>query len=308
MHPNPVLPSHGPLTLENAIRVTAKAFTAANLDFGHGTDNALDEASWLLMFALGLPVDTAPDYQQEIRESARQRCNDLIDRRMGERIPLAYLTGTAWFAGHEFLCDERALVPRSPLAEFIVADFFGLFQDPGSVIPKPPLTILDLCTGGGCIGISCALAVPEATVVCSDLSKEALALAQANVAKHELQGRVQLIESNLFDNISGRFDLIISNPPYVDAADIASMPDEFHAEPLMGLEAGIDGLDLVRVMMRDAPNHLSDRGWMVVEVGNSQPAMEQAYPNAGLTWLEFSYGGHGIFAVPAANLEPKLKT
>jgi len=302
MHPNPVLPTHGPLTLENAIRTAAKAFDAANLDFGHGTDNALDEASWLLMHAIGLPVEQAPDYQQDISAKDRQRCNELIGRRISERVPLAYLTGSAWFAGHEFFCDERALVPRSPLAEFIQTDFFGLFQDPGSVIPRPPLRILDLCTGGGCIGITCALAVPEAHVVCSDLSEEALALAVRNVEKHELQNRVELIASDLFENISGEFDLIISNPPYVDAADIASMPEEFHAEPLMGLEAGEDGLDLVRLMMRDAQKHLSNRGWMVVEVGNSQPAMEQAYPNTGLTWLEFSHGGHGIFAVPRAEL------
>jgi len=304
MHSIPVLPTHGPLTLENAIRAAAEAFDAANLDFGHGTDNALDEASWLLMHAMGLPVEQAPDYQQDISAKERQRCNDLIHRRISERIPLAYLTGSAWFAGYEFFCDERALVPRSPLAEFIQEDFFGLFQDSGSVISKPPLRILDLCTGGGCIGISCALAVPEAHVVCSDLSEDALALAGRNVEKHQLQDRVDLVASNLFENVSGEFDLIISNPPYVDAADIASMPDEFHAEPLMGLEAGEDGLDLVRIMMRDAPKHLSNRGWMVVEVGNSQPAMEQAYPNTGLTWLEFSLGGHGIFAVPRAELLP----
>lgn len=302
MHPNPVLPTHGALTLENAIRVTAKAFEAADLDYGHGTDNALDEASWLLMHVLGLPVDQAPDYQQAVSVTDRARCDDFINRRINERTPVAYLTGSAWFAGYEFLCDDRALVPRSPLAEFIQSDFFGLFHDPGSVISKPPLRILDLCTGGGCIGITCALTVPEATVVCSDLSKDALALARSNVEKHKLQDRVQLVESDLFDNITDKFDLIISNPPYVDAADIAAMPDEFHAEPLMGLAAGDDGLDLVRVMMRDAPKYLSDRGWMVVEVGNSQPAMEQAYPDSGLTWLEFSYGGDGIFAVPRSRL------
>jgi len=302
MPPTPVLPTQGPLTLEKAIRVTAKAFDAANLDFGHGTDNAVDEASWLLMHAMGLPVDQAPDYQQAISASDRVRCDELINRRIHERIPLAYLTGSAWFAGHEFFCDPRALVPRSPLAEFIQSDFFGLFQDPASILSQPPLRILDLCTGGGCIGLSCALAVPDAQVVCSDLSKDALALARSNVEKHHLHDRVELIESDLFNNINGIFDLIISNPPYVDAADIAAMPDEFHAEPLMGLAAGDDGLDLVRVMMRDAPKHLSDRGWMVVEVGNSQPAMEQAYPNSGLTWLEFTYGGGGVFAVPRAEL------
>ncbi len=299
MHSNPVLPPHGPLTLENAIRATAKAFDAANLDYGHGTDNALDEASWLLLHALDLPVDVAPDYGQPVTEGQRRHCNTLINRRLAERIPLAYITGSAWFAGHEFFCDERALVPRSPLAEFINSDFFGLFQKPESLVISPPQRILDLCTGGGCIGISCALALPEAYVVCADLSKEALALAKKNIEKHAVQDRVQIIESDLFERIDGQFDLIISNPPYVDEDDIASMPDEFHAEPMMGLAAGKDGLDLVRVMMRDAPNHLTEQGWMVVEVGNSQPAMQANFPNAGLTWLEFSNGGHGIFAVPA---------
>ncbi len=302
MHPNPVLSPHGPLTLEQAIRAAANAFEKAELNYGHGTDNALDEASWLLLHVLELPVDQAPDYAQSVAESQRLQCNQMIHRRINERVPVAYLTGTAWFAGHEFLCDERALVPRSPLAEFINLDFFGLFQSAGSVLATPPQRILDLCTGGGCIGISCALAQTDAQVVCSDLSPDALALAQANVEKHALQDRVRVLQSDLFENVEGRFDLIVSNPPYVDDEDIASMPEEFHQEPMLGLAAGNDGLDLVRVIMKDAPKHLSPRGWLVVEVGNSQQAMEKAYPNLELIWLEFSQGGHGIFAVPAKSL------
>lgn len=293
---------HGPLTVEQAIRTAAAAFDAAGLNYGHGTDNALDEASWLLMYVLGIPVDQAPNYAQPIAESQRSACNKLIARRISERVPVAYLTGRAWFAGHEFFCDERALVPRSPMAEFINSEYFGLFQSDGSVIANPPTRILDLCTGGGCIGISCALAEPNCEVVCSDVSPEALGLATKNIAKHGLQQRVSVVESDLFAHVQGRFDLIVSNPPYVDADDIAAMPKEFHAEPMLGLAAGKDGLDLVRVMIEQAPKHLTERGWLVVEVGNSQPAMENAYKQLSLSWLEFSQGGHGIFAIDAANL------
>jgi len=305
MTSNPILPLHGKLTLEQAIRSTAAAFEAEQLNYGHGTDNPLDEASWLIMHALQLPVDQAPDYSQTIAEPQRLHCNELIHRRINERVPVAYLTGSAWFAGHEFYCDERALVPRSPLAEFINNDFFGLFNAEKAVIATPPSRVLDLCTGGGCIGISCALALPDATVVCSDVSPEALALARTNVEKHQLSDRVTLIESDLFQQIDGEFDLIISNPPYVDASDIASMPKEFHAEPLLGLAAGRDGLDLVRIMMQEASSHLTDRGWLVVEVGNSEPAMEAAYADIGLSWLEFSQGGQGVFALPASALKGK---
>ena len=297
-----VLPLHGPLTLEQAIRAVAKAFEAASLNYGHGTDNALDEASWLLMHVLGLPVDQPPNYAQSIAESQRAQGNELIERRIRERVPVAYLTGRAWFAGHEFYCDERALVPRSPLAEFINNDFFGLFQNEHSVLSNPPARILDLCTGGGCIGISCALATSGCEVVCSDISKEALELAATNVEKHHLQDRVSLVESDLFTDIDGRYDLIVTNPPYVDANDIAAMPEEFHAEPMLGLAAGRDGLDLVRTMIEQAPEHLTEHGWLVVEVGNSQRAMEKAYEHLPLSWLEFSYGGHGVFAINAKKL------
>jgi len=293
---------HGPLSLEEAIRTVAAAFEAAGLNFGHGTDNSLDEASWLLMHVLGIPVDQPPNYALQIAESQRSACNELITRRISERLPAAYLTGRAWFAGHEFLCDDRALVPRSPLAEFINSEYFGLFQSEGSVLSNPPVRVLDLCTGGGCIGISCALAEPLCEVVCSDISPAALALATTNIAKHGLQQRVSVVESDLFARIEGRFDLIISNPPYVDADDIAAMPKEFHAEPMLGLAAGNDGLDLVRVMIRQARKHLTERGWLVVEVGNSQPAMERTYHQLPLNWLKFSHGGHGVFAIDAANL------
>ncbi len=302
MLPHPVLPAQGSLSLEQSIWRTAAAFEAANLDFGHGTDNPLDEASWLIMHVMELRVDRPPDYSQSVSADRRQACNTLIERRISERIPLAYLIGKAWFAGHEFFCDERALVPRSPLAEFINADFFDLYRELGSVLTQPPQRILDLCTGGGCIGISCALAVPECRVVCSDVSTDALDLARSNVAKHDLADRVSLVESDLFQSIEGKFDLIISNPPYVDAHDIDNMPDEFRAEPILGLAAGDDGLDLVRTIVAEAGKYLTPRGWLVVEVGNSQPAAQAAFETLGLTWLEFDHGGGGIFQLPASSL------
>ncbi len=302
MQPKPVLPPTGPLTLEQAIKTAAQAFDRSGLSYGHGTDNAQDEATWLLLHALGLPVYEAPDYSQEVSVAVRELCNTLLQKRILERIPAAYLTGTAWFAGHEFFCDERALVPRSPLAEFIMDDYFGLFQDEGSVISNPPVNILDLCTGGGCIGIACALHNPEAYVTCSDISEEALQLARSNIAKHHLSDRVRAVQSDVLSGIDGTFDLIVSNPPYVDAADINSMPEEFHAEPLLGLAAGPDGLDLVHTLLKQATRHLSARGWLVVEVGNSQPAMQRAYPNLPLSWLDFSIGGHGVFAISQTDL------
>jgi len=302
MESEPVLPLHGSLQLEQAVRMTAQAFESAGLNYGHGTDNALDEASWLLLYGLDLPVHLAPDYTQSLAEPQRRRCNQLIHRRIQERIPVAYITGSAWFGGHEFYCDERALVPRSPLAEFIAQDFFGLFTEAGSVLSSPPGAILDLCCGGGCIGITCALTLPQAAVVCADISPEALLLAASNVSKHQVEGRVTLCESDVFSRVTGRFDLIISNPPYVDACDIAAMPEEFHAEPMIGLAAGDDGLDLVHTIMQQATHYLNDDGWLVVEVGNSQAAMMAAYSHLPLTWLEFSHAGQGVFAISASAL------
>jgi len=214
-----------------------------------------------------------------------------VTRRIVERIPAAYITGTAWFAGLSFRADARALVPRSPLAEFILNDFFNL-SDPLKVN-----SILDLCTGGGCIAIACAVQLPHAKVEASDLSKQALSLAADNVADHQLQTRVSLFESALFEKLTGTYDLIISNPPYVDDKDIRDMGREFEHEPLMGLAAGNDGLDLVRVILHQAAGYMNDDALLVVEVGNSAPTLENAYPNVPFLWLEFDNGGTGVFAV-----------
>lgn len=290
-----VLSLTGPLTLEAAIRRTAAAFDAAALSYGHGTDNAIDEASWLLLHALGLSVAAAPDYSTRLSLAERRSCNILINRRIEKRLPVAYLTGTAWFAGHEFYSDTRALVPRSPLAEFINQHFYGR-------VSGRSMRILDLCTGGGCIAIACAHAVPGASVVASDISTDALSLAAENVALHTLEGRVELLHGSLFEPVTGRFNLIISNPPYVDASDIASMPEEFRHEPLLGLAAGADGLDLVRTMLLEAADYLTEQGVLVVEVGNSAAALVASFPAVPFDWLEFTNGGAGVFLLDHATL------
>lgn len=291
-----VLRSGMQIDVEQAIRGAAAAFEEHHLVFGHGTDDAISEASWLVLHAMSLSPLQAPDYKQQLTEAQIQQCNSLIARRINERIPAAYITGSTWFAGLSFKADSRALVPRSPLAEFIVNDFFELIN------PHDVNAVLDLCTGGGCIGIACAVYLAHAQVDASDLSAEALSLAAENVALHEMQDRMNLIKSDLFDNVQKRYDLIISNPPYVDANDIDAMSKEFEHEPLMGLAAGKDGLDLVRHMLHEAADYLTENGLLVVEVGNSAQALEDTYPEVPFLWLEFESGGSGIFAISAKEL------
>ncbi|MFK7995360.1 MAG: 50S ribosomal protein L3 N(5)-glutamine methyltransferase [Granulosicoccus sp.] len=288
---DPILPVTKIYTIETAIRAAALQFERKALYYGHGTDTAIDEASWLILHAMQLSPAQAPEYSAELSETQLNACNTLLQRRIDERVPAAYLTGQAWFAGHQFLCDHRALVPRSPLAEFINHQFYGLLDE----VDRP--VILDLCTGGGCIAIACAHAVPSALVHASDISSDALALAKENVDLHGMQDRVQLFEGSLFDSLNSRYDLIISNPPYVDARDIAAMPIEFSHEPMLGLAAGDDGLDLVRIMLQTAADYLKPGGALIVEVGNSWQALEQAYPQIEFDWLEFANGGDGVFIV-----------
>lgn len=284
-----VLPPDQSYTIESAIRTAAACFDRERLCYGHGTDSSIDEASWIVLDAMGLSPQHRPDYSQQLDSDQLAACNSLLHRRVSERIPAAYLTGKAWFAGHEFIADSRALVPRSPLAEFINDDFFGILE--GVATPR----VLDLCTGGGCIAIACAHALPGSVVDASDLSGDALSLARENVALHRLQDRVQLLQGSLFDPIHKRYDLIVSNPPYVDAGDIAAMTEEFRHEPILGLAAGSDGLDLVRIMLSEAADYLTPDGYLVVEVGNSWQALERAYPDTDFAWLEFANGGIGVF-------------
>lgn len=292
-----VLSPDRPYTIESAIRVAAEQFEQCGLCFGHGTATAFDEASWLVLHAIGnSPID-APDYSQVLRTGQISACNELLTRRISERMPAAYLTGRAWFAGHEFVSDQRALVPRSPLAEFIVENFYGLLDG----IHQP--AVLDLCTGSGCIAIACAHALPDSVVHASDLSPQALALARENICLHDMKQRIGLFEGSLFEPITERYDLIISNPPYVDAKDMDAMPAEFSHEPAMGLAAGDDGLDLVHIMLQQAADHLSENGYLIVEVGNSWQALLDAYPLLDFNWLEFDQGGDGVFMLEREQLK-----
>jgi len=279
----------------------ASQFTEAGLHFGHGTDNAWDEALVLLTWSIHQSWENFDKIQHaRLTESERRRVYELYARRINERIPAAYLTGVAWFAGYPYKVNEDVLVPRSPIAELILKQFQPWLQE-------SPVTVLDLCTGSACIGIACAHEFADAQVVVSDLSEEALVVARKNIEFHQLGERVRAIKSDGFDQLTGqKFDLIVSNPPYVDAGDIASMPKEFHAEPPIGLASGVDGLDITRRILSEASNMLTENGWLVVEVGNSWPALEAAFPNVPFVWPEFEFGGHGVFVLSRQQLVESL--
>ena len=282
-------------TLRDYIRWAVSRFHAEDLFFGHGADNAWDEARMLVLGALRLPYEIADGYLDcRLEDDEGALLRELIGRRIDERTPTAYLLGEAWFGGLPFIVDERVLVPRSPIAELIAEHF-----EPW--LPAEPARILDLCTGSGCIGIACAFEFPGAEVVLADLSFDALEVANENIERRDLEDRVYTVQGDGFAGLpQQRFDLIVSNPPYVDAEDFADMPAEYHHEPAMGLACGEDGLDLVRRMLAEAADHLTEKGILVVEMGNSRVHVEALYPEVDFTWMEFRYGGHGVFLLAAA--------
>ena len=279
-------------TIIDFIRYGASRFGAAGLSFGHSYDNALDEATQLVLHALHLPHDIGPAYgQARLLAEEKQAVLALFQRRIDERIPACYLTGEAWFAGLSFKSDPRALVPRSPIAELIESGFEPWLG--GREVHRA----LDLCTGSGCIGIAMAHYQPEWEVDCVDLSDDALALAAENVARLEARN-VRLLKSDLFSALDGEvYDLIVSNPPYVTHAETDALPPEYAHEPEMGLRAGDDGLDLVLEILRDAPAHLSAEGLLVCEVGESEHALVDLLPELPFAWVEFKVGQMGIFVI-----------
>jgi ribosomal protein L3 glutamine methyltransferase len=277
----------------------ADRFDRTGLVFGHGTDNALDEAACLVLHALRIGYDQAEHVlDTAITANERLRVEQLLERRITSRKPAAYLLREAWFANLPFYVDERVLVPRSPIAELIEAQFSPWVR------PQQVVEILDICTGSGCIGIACAYAFPDAVVELTDLSGGALAVAQENIRRHRLEKRVHAVKSDLFAALPGRvYDIIVANPPYVPADEMQQLAPEFAHEPSMGLQAGDDGLDVVIQILQQAASHLRDNGILVVEVGHTQEQLLACYPQVPFMWFEFEFGGSGVFMLESAQLK-----
>jgi ribosomal protein L3 glutamine methyltransferase len=286
-------------TVRDYLRYAVSRFNAAGLFFGHGSDNAWDEAVYLTLHTLNLPLDRLePFLDARLLTSERAALLDIYRRRCEDRLPAAYLTNEAWLGEHRFYVDDRVIVPRSFIAELLHEQFSPWVEDPWAIG-----SALDLCTGSGCLAILTALAFPEAQVDAVDLSKEAISVAERNVAEYELSERIEIIQSDAFANLQGRrYDLIISNPPYVNADSVAALPPEYLHEPVMALGSGQDGLDFTRIILREAKRHLNPDGLLVVEIGHNRAELEAAYPTLPFTWLDTAAGDEFVFLLHAADL------
>nr|VFJ78772.1 MAG: [LSU ribosomal protein L3P]-glutamine N5-methyltransferase [Candidatus Kentron sp. FW] len=291
-------------TALDLVRWGTSRFNEAEIFFGHGTDNAVDEALVLVRHGLHLPPDIPTELLRgRLTRKEKQTILKLFSRRVAERIPAAYLTREAWFAGLRLYVDERVLIPRSPIAEWIERGFAPWMEDTDGV-----RRILDLGTGSGCLAIAAALAFPESHVDAVDISSDAIDVARQNIRDHGVDDRIRVIESDLFAAtvLEGPYDIILSNPPYVDAEEIAAMPPEYHHEPRIGLAAGTDGLACVTPIVRDAVRFLAPKGILVIEVGTSRLALERTFPELSLVWLALESGGENVFLVTAEDLRNAL--
>ena len=283
------------VTIRDFIRFTVSCLRSADVHVGHGSEDHFAEASALVMQTLSLQWSAdAEILDAKLLRSEKQAIVDLIDKRINERTPLGYLLNLSYFCGHPFYVDERVLIPRSPIAE-LIEDRFAQWLE------NEPQRILDLCTGSGCIAIALAYVYPDAIIDAADISLDALSVAAVNVEHHQVAAEnVNLIESDLFSKLPNqRYDLIVSNPPYVDAEDMADLPEEYQREPELALAAGVDGLDIVRKMLAEAADFLTEDGLLVVEVGNSEWALAQSFPEVEFDWVEFKRGGSGVFVLTA---------
>jgi ribosomal protein L3 glutamine methyltransferase len=294
------------VTIRDWLRYAVSRFNAAGLAYGHGTERPLDEAAFLVLAALDLePDDLDPWLEARLTRPERARIDALIEARVTTRRPAPYLVGRAYIRGHRFRCDERAIVPRSYIGELLC----DLMEEGADFPPLPgggqPARILDLCTGGGSLAILAALAFPDARVDAVDISPEALSLAAENVADHAVADRVRLLQGDLFAPVTGtRYDLIVSNPPYVTEAAVAAFPPEHRAEPLLAHAAGADGLDIVQRILTEAGKHLAADGQIVVEVGTGGPAVAAAFPDLPFMWLDTASSEGEVLALPASALAP----
>ncbi|WP_392561864.1 50S ribosomal protein L3 N(5)-glutamine methyltransferase [Orbus sturtevantii] len=284
-------------TIQDFIRWAASLFNRSDIYYGHGSNNAIDEAKLLVLPSLNLPLTIPAEfYAANLTLDEKQTIIDNVTARIEQHIPTPYLTNMAWFCGHQFYVDERVLIPRSPIGELIQNHLVG-------IIDFEPRNILDLCTGSGCIGIACAYEYQDAQVDVADISIEALEVAQINIESHQLSHRVLPILSDLFNDLPDvQYDVIISNPPYVDQDDMDDLPSEFKIEPDLALAAGHDGLDIVKRILKQSAEHLSKFGVLICEVGNSSVALQEQYPQIPFKWLTFKHGGDGVFMLTKKQL------
>lgn len=286
-------------TLRDMLRFGVSRFTEAGLFFGHGSDNAWDEAAYLLLHTLHLPIDRLePFMDARLTSSERADVLEIIGRRISERLPAAYLTNEAWLGDCRFYVDQRVIVPRSHIAELLREQLSPWVEDPWAI-----RNVLDMCTGSGCLAILAAHAFPEAKVDGVDISPDALVVARRNVDDYDLAARLRLTESNAFGALEGKvYDVIISNPPYVNAESMAALPEEYRREPELALASGEDGLDFTRILLKQAARHLSPKGLLIVEIGHNREALEMAFPDTSFVWLDTSAGDENVFILRREDL------